>query len=337
MDIQRFRHLFQRYINKQATNEEVSEFMSMVEQGDYKEEVYHLLNDLWNTTASGKPMPESKKEMIFRQIIQSQDPLEPIAPPLHRRRWLQVAAVFFVIGFSVLFYHLSVQSPEAVISASKSSSSDYMPEWRFINLPDGSSVVLSHDSKLEIGEGFNMDGKREVYLSEGEAYFDVVHDVSNPFVVHTGKLQTTVLGTAFNIKANSATGTVTVTVARGKVKVGDETQTFNIIDPDEQVTFNEHIAPVAKKINAEQVLSWKNEDIYFDDVNLSDVTNQLQERFDISIVFNNESIKNCRFSATFLKKQTLEQILDVISEFNHIKYQFVNKDTILLKGSGCRQ
>jgi ferric-dicitrate binding protein FerR (iron transport regulator) len=41
---------------------------------------------------------------------------------------------------------------------------------------------------------------REVYLS-GEAYFDVKHADKVPFIIHTGNVSTTVLGTAFNIKA----------------------------------------------------------------------------------------------------------------------------------------
>src|SRR5690606_11960734 len=123
---------------------------------------------------------------------------------------------------------------------------------------------------------------------------------------------------------------------RGKVKVGDDTHTFNVIDPDEQVVFQEDFSqPVKKAINAGKAVAWKNEDIYFDEVNIQDVAKQLQERFRISIVFVNEMIKNCRFSATFLKSQSLEQILKIIGEFNHIEYEFIDKNTVLLDGKGC--
>lgn len=193
---------------------------------------------------------------------------------------------------------------------------------------------MNENSRLEFG-GFNANGKREVYL-EGEAYFDIKHDASRPFIVHTGKLQTTVLGTAFNIKTNPGTEIITVTVTRGKVKVGDDKSTYNVLLPNEQMVVDQNMSSHIKKpVKAETVIAWKNEDIYFDDVNIKDVANQLEERFNISIVFSNEIIKNCRFSATFLKTQSLEQILNVIGEFNHIKYQLKDKNTVLLDGAGC--
>jgi len=40
---------------------------------------------------------------------------------------------------------------------------------------------------------------REVTLI-GEAYFDVAHDSSRPFIIHTGKINIKVLGTSFNVR-----------------------------------------------------------------------------------------------------------------------------------------
>lgn len=89
------------------------------------------------------------------------------------------------------------------------------------------------------------------------------------------------------------------------------------------------------KIYIPQLFVMIHEDIYFDDVSIKDVAKQLQERFGVSIVFSNEQIKSCKFSATFLKSQSLPQILNVIGEFNQIKYQFKDTKTVILDGSGC--
>ena len=195
---------------------------------------------------------------------------------------------------------------------------------------------MNENSKLELSKNFNSNGKREVYLS-GEAYFDIIHDASHPFVVHTGKIFTTVLGTAFNIKASPGNKTVTVTVTRGKVKVGDYKHTYNVIVPDEQVIYDQNLtSPIKKPVKADAIIEWTNEDIYFDDVSIKDVAKQLQEHFDVSIVFSTEMIKSCKFSATFLKSQSLIQILNVIGEFNQIKYQFKDDKTVVLSGLGCK-
>ena len=340
MSIHRFKYLFRQFLNKTATPEETEEFLSMMKRDDYNEEVQILLDEFWKELPSITSLDQARAERIFNQIMASAQANEPLK--VHRtgkRLWLRAAAaVLIIIGLSVLFYNLEFQSSDNRLAVVKNSNrvSPDKPGRRFINLPDGSSVILNENSKLEFGDKFIVNGKREVHL-QGEAYFDITHDASHPFIVYTGKLQTTVLGTAFNINADPGNKTLTVTVTRGKVKVGDNKHTFNVITPDEQIVFDMNLSQSIKRlVDAETVIAWKNEDIYFDDVYIKDVANQLQERFNISIVFSNEIIKSCRFSATFLKSQSLEQILNVIGEFNHIKYQFKDKNTVLLDGAGCK-
>src|SRR5690625_6727137 len=60
---------------------------------------------------------------------------------------------------------------------------------------------------------------REVIL-EGEAFFDVVPDPDKPFIVHSENLRTKVLGTSFNIRAFEDEQDIKITVATGKVAVG---------------------------------------------------------------------------------------------------------------------
>lgn len=339
MSIHRFKYLFQQFVNKTATSEESVEFLSMMKREDYNEELQILLDEFWREPYSITPLGQARAERIFNQIMASSQVNEKVQHHISGKRiWLKaVAAVLIIISISALLYKLEFQSSDSRMASVVKNNNLVKPDKpgrRFINLPDGSSVILNENSRLEFG-GFNANGKREVYL-EGEAYFDIKHDASHPFIVYTGKLQTTVLGTAFNINSNSQNGTITVTVIRGKVKVGDKTHTFNVIDPDEQVVFDKELSPnIKKSVIAKNFIAWKNEDIYFDDVNIKDVANQLEERFNVSIVFSNEIIKNCRFSATFLKSQSLEQILNVIGEFNHIEYQLKDKNTVLLDGAGC--
>jgi transmembrane sensor len=316
MSIDRFRYLFHQFVNKTATPKEIDEFMAMMKGEDYDREVQDLLDEFWNEPSSITPLGEAKAEEIFNKIMASSANKETVRIGAGRR-WLQIAAAVIIIGLASLFYMSEWRYPQPrLVKQEKSPMNEGKPGRRFINLPDGSSVILNENSTLRLSDLFSSNGKREVYL-EGEAYFDISHDSLRPFVVHTGKIQTTVLGTAFNVNANPLSGTITVTVTRGKVKVGDDKHIFNIVDPDEQVVYGKNYDPYIKTpVKAEKVVAWINEDIYFDDVSLKDVANQLQERFSVSIHFSNEAIKSCRFSATFLKSQSLEQILNVIGDVN---------------------
>ncbi len=68
-----------------------------------------------------------------------------------------------------------------------------------IILPDGSEAWLDAQSKLKFPSSFN-GALREVYVT-GEAFFKVVKNPSQPFIVHTYKPAIRVLGTQFNINA----------------------------------------------------------------------------------------------------------------------------------------
>src|SRR5690606_5004009 len=72
---------------------------------------------------------------------------------------------------------------------------------------------------------------REVHL-EGEGFFDIKHDPTRPFVVTSGNLTTTVLGTAFNIRALPNDDRIVVTVIRGKVQVKDGERVLGVIADD---------------------------------------------------------------------------------------------------------
>lgn len=193
---------------------------------------------------------------------------------------------------------------------------------RFIHLPDGSKVILCAGSKLNYPSSFAGLTKREVYL-EGQAFFDIQHDASQPFVVHTGKLETTVLGTAFNIKAWPANANITVTVSRGKVKVGNKNKTMGIISPNQQIIFNKKNAEVNKRnVDASSYLTWKEQDLFFDNLTFEEASELLAERFNVNIFFSNDFVRSKRFTTTFLKDESLEQVLKSICEFNNAAYHY---------------
>ncbi|HEY5824100.1 MAG TPA: FecR family protein [Cyclobacteriaceae bacterium] len=86
-----------------------------------------------------------------------------------------------------------------------------------IKLPDGSQAWLNSHSAISYSPSFTQN--RIVHLS-GEGYFIVIPDAKHPFSVRTKNINTHVIGTSFNIKEEDST--VSVTVAKGKVKMTDE-------------------------------------------------------------------------------------------------------------------
>jgi transmembrane sensor len=84
-----------------------------------------------------------------------------------------------------------------------------------VPLSDGSRVELNTDSRLRASV---RSTHREVWLDRGEAYFEIAHDPSHPFVVHAGDQRVTVLGTRFSV-LRQPDGRVRVAVVEGRVRV----------------------------------------------------------------------------------------------------------------------
>lgn len=87
-------------------------------------------------------------------------------------------------------------------------------ETREIRLEDGSVAWLGADSAISIAYD---GGARQVTLLSGEAYFEVEPDAARPFRVLADGVETTVLGTAFDVRADP--DAVSVAVNRGRVAV----------------------------------------------------------------------------------------------------------------------
>jgi ferric-dicitrate binding protein FerR (iron transport regulator) len=203
-----------------------------------------------------------------------------------------------------------------------------------LTLPDGSMVWVNAGSELKYPEMF--EGKtREVYLT-GEAYFDVQHDASKKFIIHTGKVVTKVLGTAFNIKEDKNKETIVVTVTRGKVKVANGSQELGIITRNQQISFNLTTNKSVKtEVNASEAIAWQEAELHFDDVTFAEVAEKLQQRFNVEIRFANNKLKTCRFTGTAASGEKLEKVLKVICAFNNAAFKKQDDGSILISGRGC--
>ncbi len=87
-------------------------------------------------------------------------------------------------------------------------------ETRAIGLDDGSTVQLGPESAIEVA--YAGDDRR-VRLLKGEAFFQVTPDPKRPFSVVAGDIQTTVLGTSFNVRIMAAGAEVSVRTGRVRV------------------------------------------------------------------------------------------------------------------------
>jgi ferric-dicitrate binding protein FerR (iron transport regulator) len=257
-----------------------------------------------------------------------------LQPVRTRVWWLAAAAVIMLAIVAGVMLLTPAGEPTA-----PAQLAEVMPQpvvlsgKQYVRLPDGSAVLLNDESELRYEPGF-ATATRDVFLT-GEAYFDIKHNPEKPFRVHTGKVITTVLGTAFNVRAWPQAGEVKVTVDRGKVQVGDSSRTYGTITRDQQIAVNTATYDFRQSdVKATLATEWKSTYLILEDISLVDAAALIEARYHIRIQFENEGLKACRVSATFLNDEDIAQVMTVLTTVTGSTYAQQN-NSIVLHGPGC--
>jgi transmembrane sensor len=320
--------LLDRYLKGETTNKENELVERWLEENSNP-------NDGWQSLdQTGKDQWLSS---VFSEINSTvhQAKAEVVQLP-QRKRWLwqsiAAAAAVLLLAFTLYLEWPLLQT--RLYPVQLTALRTPINQKKEITLADGSRVWVNAGSELRYPKIF-IGKIREVYLS-GEAYFDVQHDAAKPFIIHTGNVLTTVLGTAFNIKEDKNEHTVQVTVTRGKVSVANGSKLLGVIIPNQQISFNTLKAEVSQAtVNANAVIAWQQSDLRFEDVSFGDAIAQLQQHFNVKISFSNAKLKDCRFTGTSLNGEELDKILKVMCAFNNAIYQIKPDGSIVIDGPGC--
>ncbi len=211
-----YHQLIRDYSEKRISDEGLAELREWIEQSPQNLSQFRYTVQVLEAARHffKEPAPAQKAwKKIEQQIQQAGEPAQSSSRPY---TWLAYAAMALLISAiaALFFQHLFIGKDTKPVYAEVSNPAGKRSR---IILPDSSVVFLNAASKLHYLKAFNED-TREVLL-DGEAFFEVVHDASRPFIVRSGVVSTTVLGTSFNVKAFRGDGRIAVTVQSGKVGV----------------------------------------------------------------------------------------------------------------------
>ncbi|MCE6989330.1 FecR family protein [Dyadobacter sp. CY323] len=268
------------------------------------------------------------------------------------------AAATIVIAFGVAFavfriYKNNSQVPAAgsVISIAGSSRAITIENqdraFKYVQLPDGSSVVLHKNSGITFPEQFDSL-RREVELT-GEAFFEVTKNPEQPFFVYANELVAKVHGTSFSIKAGEKEEHILVAVKTGKVSVftrsdvnadeykTDKEQAGLLLTPNQQATFERNQARLIRStLNSAILLNIpiEHQPFIFSETPVLEVFDALEKAYGIDIEYNKDVMSQCSITAT-LDDEPLENKLKWICTILEATYQ-VSDQTITIKGNPCR-
>jgi ferric-dicitrate binding protein FerR (iron transport regulator) len=268
------------------------------------------------------------------------DPTPVMRRTLRIHPWWRVAAAVVAVTAGTFVWRAAKPrearpAVAAVLPATHQKAEKPADFIRHFTLPDGTHVVLQMGGRMDYPTQFN-GAAREVSLS-GEAYFDVAEDVSKPFIIHTGSVRTTVLGTAFNIRALPNDREIVVSVTKGKVKVEDNKKLLAVLTSNQQVKYQPTVAVVWRdSLNtASLVTAWTKQEMAFDGQSFDEVAERLGKRYGVDIRFNKESLKKCTIKILFDGTESLETVLNRLCTISNTSYHLVDGTTVLLDGEGC--
>lgn len=261
------------------------------------------------------------------------------------RRWGSVAAVVLLVGGAVIWWNGNGMDNEEQgkeyaslgrkVSEHKADvSTDDMHHIVSVpmgaefseNMDDGTKVMLSAGAKLVYATDFNKT-QREVQLV-GEAYFDVAHNEEKPFVVNTPQGSIEVLGTKFNVDAES--DVTIVTLQEGSVRLHFEGREF-LMKPGEQALMKKNGAFEIHQVNVSNYTSWSTGAYEFNDVALEEITHRLSLWYDVKIGIVNDDLKQSRYTGVIMRDESLESALGTLMMVSDIKVKYKDSEIEISK------
>ena len=255
--------------------------------------------------------------------------------------------------FTIFFINYSLRLDKSVTKQTNNAFVNEVVTKRgsksSIKLPDGTIVRLNTDSRLTY-LNFTAGKNREVTLI-GEAYFDVAHDSSRPFIIHTGKINIKVLGTSFNVRNYPQDKELETSLIKGKIEVSLESRPEDIItlkptekliiakDQDELATATKVKSSIDNKVVLTSITylrhdslvaetSWLNDKMVFVNQPLDKIAIELERKYAITVSFKDEKVKKYRYTGVF-ENVSLEKVFQLIKYSKNINYKIDDKNIVI--------
>ncbi|MGJ3234011.1 FecR family protein [Marivirga sp.] len=228
-----------------------------------------------------------------------------------RKWWVAAALILVFLTAGVLYFNLEPSQQIQYFSGAEQSK---------VFLSDSTEVNINQNGRISV---LYTKELRQIEL-EGEASFKVTRNENRPLVVKTEEINTTVLGTEFNIKQSNKG--IQISLKEGSVKITQDGYTQKL-EPNEKWFWD-------RKTNNYLLLSFESADfkeVRFENEPLPDVLDFLEWQYDIDLQYDMRQYENCSISIT-INEMALKEVLDVISFVNKISFNPINENQYVLSG-----
>lgn len=310
-----------KYLLHEATPEEITRVAAWIAADTANEKYFRQFETIWNESkrlAASNKVDETLAWKRFKERVNEKNkaPVQSI----QGFGWIKIAALFILVAGAALFAYQFFSEKPVEMLAVQSKQTPLTD-----TLPDGSVVTLNKNSRLRYPDAFR-DTVRAVEL-EGEAFFNVVSNKAQPFIIKVNDVQVRVLGTSFNIKSTG--GNTEVIVETGVVQVRKGIQAVTL-GKEEKIYVGQKDS-VLKKAEVDDKLYnyYRSREFVCVETPLWKLVDVLNEAYNAKIIIGNNNIRNLPLTTTF-RNESLDKILDVVSATFSITVE-TKEDSIVLK------
>jgi transmembrane sensor len=352
-----------RYFSGQSSDDEIASILAWLEKNYANQQEFILQKKLFIESGLSIADDQKRTNEAFQEFIhqiavtediqENKNPGYPWIYPLLR----YAAVITILLSASLAFLYIwKGQQYTSGIEEFYEIEAPYGSKTS-IRLPDGSRIMLNAGSKLTYNKDFGFRS-REIHL-EGEAYFNVEKH-RFPMIVNTSHIAVKVLGTEFNIKSYPDEDFIETTLVEGAIHIEsivDPNVPVIMLQPNERILYYKprheiqervfvadnylsdtipEIAPaesikpfrLTRNVDVSTTVSWKDGKYLFRGESLENLAVILSRRFDVSITFEDEEVKNYTYSGT-IGDFPIEQVLDALTLTSPITYRIKEKNVFL--------
>ena len=315
----RINHIIARVLSGESSSDDILSLSEWLNENEKNRDEFRRLKNYWDADVAFKHSvaPALSADKLQQKInVQRRQ-------TARRQLWrnaiplIAAACLLFIFSTALFLYNTNDRTSEHYTLLTDEHTSNF-------TLEDGTVITLNKNSRLSYSDKYGKDN-RNVKL---EAYFEVAKDSNKPFQVEMNGASITVLGTHFNVKADAESDDITATLVEGSIRFEGAKQNI-VMTPNQQLTFSRSTNKVdVKEIDTETFTAWKDGLLKYKSIPFIELIENLKDIYQVEIRIDDEILADpsITVSGTFDQKQSIEQILKVIS--CSLPVQWTNNDGI---------
>ncbi len=303
-----------RSLNKEASEKEIEELHRWMDASKENRNYFDGIRLVYQQAEQSSPVftfnTDKAWDEVQKKMYQNVTPIEA-----EHKIFLQYHSLWFrVVASIVILFVVSTIILWRVndINLSSRVQIETINKIHKTTLPDNSKVILNKYSKVTYTKDFSKNN-REINL-EGEAFFDLKHDSTIPFIIRTDEVFIKDIGTSFNVKSYKDSAFVKVYVMTGQIMFYSANNSGLSVFPGEIGIYDKKKHTFSKlKSTDSSVIKYIKRILVFEGNSLQSVVDQLNRMYVQKIVIVDPELKDREITVTF-ENENLEDIIHIIAE-----------------------